>query len=132
MALKWEGMSVDWVHTGADGEDALAEGSHGLVLLDFGLPDRSGMKFLKFARRSGNSTPVLIITAGDDVDERIAGLDVGADDYIVKLSVLRTTMARCLWMAIVSDALRGTYDETGLGVSVPVDAAREAQIFRPL
>ena len=93
-ALKREGMTVDWVRTGADGEDALANGGHGLVLLDIGLPGRSGVDLLKDARRAGNSTPVLIITARDGVDDRIVGLDVGADDYIVKPFETRELLAR--------------------------------------
>lgn len=93
-ALRREGMSVDWVRTGPDGEDALANGGHGLVLLDIGLPGRSGVELLKGARRAGNCTPVLIITARDGLDDRIAGLDIGADDYIVKPFETRELLAR--------------------------------------
>jgi two-component system OmpR family response regulator len=93
-ALRREGMSVDWVRTGADGEDALANGGHGLVLLDIGLPGRSGIELLRCARGAGNTTPILIITARDGIDDRIAGLDVGADDYIVKPFETRELLAR--------------------------------------
>ena len=83
-ALAREGLSVDWARTGHEGEEALANGGHSLVLLDLGLPGRSGLDLLEAARRAGNRTPVLIITARDDIADRIEGLDAGADDYIVK------------------------------------------------
>jgi two-component system OmpR family response regulator len=93
-ALAREGISVDWVRTASDGEEALANGGHGLVLLDLGLPGRSGIDLLKMARQAGNRTPVLIVTARDGLDDRVAGLDVGADDYIVKPFETRELLAR--------------------------------------
>ena len=83
-ALAREGMSVDWARTGHEGEEALANGGHSLILLDLGLPGCSGLDLLEAARRAGNRTPVLIITARDGVADRIKGLDAGADDYLVK------------------------------------------------
>ena len=93
-ALNRVGMSVDWVRNGEDGAEALAVGGHALVLLDLGLPGPSGLELLRAARRSGNKIPVLIVTARDGLDERIAGLDVGADDYIVKPFETRELVAR--------------------------------------
>jgi len=93
-ALSREGMSVDWVRTGEDGAEALAVGGHALVLLDLGLPGPSGLELLRSARRAGNKTPVLVVTARDGLDERIAGLDLGADDYIVKPFEPRELVAR--------------------------------------
>lgn len=93
-ALAREGMSVDWVRTAADADDALANGGHGLVLLDLGLPGRSGVDILRTARQAGNQTPVLIVTARDGLDDRVAGLDLGADDYIVKPFETRELLAR--------------------------------------
>ena len=93
-ALAREGISVDWVRTASDGEEALANGGHGLVLLDLGLPGRSGIDLLKMARQAGNRTPVLIVTARDGLDDRVAGLDVGADDYIVNPFETRELLAR--------------------------------------
>ena len=93
-ALAREGISVDWVRTASDGEEALANGGHGLVLLDLGLPGRSGIDLLKMARQAGNRTPVLIVTARDGLDDRVDGLDVGADDYIVKPFETRELLAR--------------------------------------
>ena len=93
-ALSREGMVVDWVRNGPDGAEALANGGHVLVLLDLGLPGQSGLDLLKIARRAGNATPVLVVTARDGLDDRIKGLDLGADDYIVKPFETRELLAR--------------------------------------
>lgn len=82
--LRQDGFSVDWVRDGAAALTALAANPYDIVLLDLGLPGKSGDDVLKSLRRSGNDVPVLIITARDKVSDRIAGLDSGADDYIVK------------------------------------------------
>jgi len=78
------GIAVDWVRDGAGGLDALATNEYGFVLLDLGLPGAQGLEVLTTMRRGKDATPVLIVTARDDVETRIAGLDIGADDYIVK------------------------------------------------
>ncbi len=92
--LVHHGMSVDWAHDGAEGSVALTQDEHALVLLDLGLPERSGIDVLRAARAAGLAVPVLIITARDGVDDRVAGLDLGADDYIVKPFELRELLAR--------------------------------------
>ena len=83
-ALHDAGMSVDWVRDGSAGREAIALREHALVLLDLGLPEMSGIEILREARQAGNSVPVLVITARDELDDRVAGLDHGADDYLVK------------------------------------------------
>ena len=83
-ALTDAGMAVDWVNRGLDGLDALSGTEYGLLLLDLGLPDESGLEILRRLRKRGDSTPVMIITARDHLDSRVAGLDSGADDYIIK------------------------------------------------
>ena len=93
-ALGTEGMSVDWVRDGADASAALADGAHSIILLDLGLPDAEGFDLLKAARRNGLKTPVLVITARDGLDDRVSGLDLGADDYLVKPFELRELLAR--------------------------------------
>jgi two-component system OmpR family response regulator len=93
-ALTREGMAVDWVRNGADGAEALATGGHTLVLLDLGLPGHSGLDLLRAARGSGNRIPVLVVTARDGLDDRVAGLDLGADDYVVKPFETRELIAR--------------------------------------
>ncbi|MBL8367860.1 MAG: response regulator transcription factor [Candidatus Accumulibacter sp.] len=82
--LRQEGTSVDWVRDGQAAELALTTIPYELLLLDLGLPGRSGLEVLARLRRSDNGIPVLIITARDAVTERIKGLDSGADDYLVK------------------------------------------------
>jgi two-component system response regulator QseB len=82
--LRQEGHAVDWVRDGREAEAAAANGVYDLVLLDLGLPRRDGLSILRALRARGESVPVLIITARDAVADRIAGLDAGADDYLVK------------------------------------------------
>jgi len=82
--LRREGHTVDWVRTGREAEAAVAGGDHDLVLLDLGLPGRDGLSILKAWRARGVGVPVVIVTARDAVTDRIAGLDAGADDYLVK------------------------------------------------
>lgn len=92
--LAEEGMSVDWVRAGGEAEAALADGGHAIVLLDLGLPGVEGLDLLKAARSRGFDTPVLIITAREGLDSRVAGLDLGADDYLVKPFETRELLAR--------------------------------------
>lgn len=82
--LRQQGLAVDWVQDGAMAKSALATETFDLVLLDLGLPKLDGLQVLKWLRGTGNKTPVLILTARDAVDDRIKGLDAGADDYLVK------------------------------------------------
>ena len=82
--LRAEAHTVDWVRDGREAELAVANGVYDLVLLDLGLPRRDGLSILRGLRAKGENVPVLIITARDAVSDRIAGLDAGADDYLVK------------------------------------------------
>ncbi|KIZ47696.1 MULTISPECIES: response regulator [Rhodopseudomonas] len=93
-ALAAEGMSVDWVRGGEDADAALRDAGYALVLLDLGLPQIGGLDLLSTARARGVDAPVLIITARDGLDDRVAGLDLGADDYLVKPFELRELLAR--------------------------------------
>ena len=92
--LAAEGYSVDWVRDGAAAETALLNGGHTLALLDLGLPGRDGLRVLRSARAAGIDTSVLIITARDGLESRVAGLDLGADDYLVKPFEMRELLAR--------------------------------------
>lgn len=94
--LENQGMAVDWVRSGADGHAVLDADrqEHTLVLLDIGLPGMSGLDLLRNARRNRKALPILIITAKDGVEDRISGLDLGADDYIVKPFEFRELLAR--------------------------------------
>lgn len=82
--LAQAGYDVDWCRDGEAARQALCVGHYTLLLLDLGLPRQDGLSVLKWLRKSGNDVPVLIITARDAVADRIAGLDLGADDYLVK------------------------------------------------
>ncbi|MFM8333611.1 MAG: response regulator [Candidatus Methylumidiphilus sp.] len=84
LGLKHDGYAVDWVRDGVAAELSLANGSYELLLLDLGLPRKSGLDILKTLRGKKNGIPVLILTARDAVADRVKGLDAGADDYLVK------------------------------------------------
>jgi two-component system, OmpR family, response regulator len=92
--LRHEGHTVDWVRDGVEGEASVASADYDLVLLDLGLPRRDGLSLLKGWRARGEKVPVLIITARDALADRIAGLDAGADDYLVKPFDLDELLAR--------------------------------------
>jgi two-component system response regulator QseB len=93
-ALRQEGYTVDAMGDGNSAAAALRSSSFDLVLLDLGLPQRDGIDVLRELRRRGNATPVLILTARDELADRVAGLDAGADDYIVKPFDLDEVTAR--------------------------------------
>jgi two-component system, OmpR family, response regulator len=82
--LRQQGHAVDWVQDGEAADAALAGEPYDVVLLDLGLPRKGGMEVLKDLRRRRERVPVLILTAQDGVADRVAGLDAGADDYLVK------------------------------------------------
>ena len=93
--LRQDGYVVDWVQDGAAAELALAaEQGYALVLLDLGLPRKDGLALLQSLRRRGNRVPVLVISAHDAVNDRVRGLDLGADDYVVKPFELHELAAR--------------------------------------
>ncbi len=83
-ALAPLGHITDVLMRGHDARHALQEGGFDLVLLDLGLPDVEGLELLRELRSRGDNTPVLILTARDSVDDRVRGLDLGADDYLAK------------------------------------------------
>jgi len=93
-ALKQTGYAVDWLRDGEDADRALQSNQYDLLLLDLGLPRKDGISVLRDLRRRGSATPVIIITARDDVQSRIGGLDAGADDYVVKPFDLDEVLAR--------------------------------------
>ena len=84
VALKPEGYTVDWAHDGASALHALTHEDFGLAVLDLGLPRMDGLEVLQRLRAAANAVPVLVLTARDATSDRIAGLDAGADDYLVK------------------------------------------------
>jgi DNA-binding response OmpR family regulator len=92
--LRQLGFQVDWVRTGDAAERELRSGVYSAAVLDLGLPNRDGLQVLGAARREGHDLPVLVLTARDAVADRILGLDLGADDYVVKPVDLHELAAR--------------------------------------
>jgi two-component system OmpR family response regulator len=92
--LKRGGYAVDWVRDGAAADAALRAQAFDLVVLDLGLPRQSGREVLRRLRERSATTPVLIVTAADATADRVAGLDAGADDYLVKPFALAELEAR--------------------------------------
>jgi two-component system, OmpR family, response regulator len=93
-ALHQDGYTVDWMRDGNSAAAALRDEHFDLVLLDLGLPGRDGLTVLRDLRQRGDATPVLILTARDELRDRVAGLDAGADDYVVKPFDLDEVAAR--------------------------------------
>jgi two-component system, OmpR family, response regulator QseB len=93
-ALRQAGFAVDWMRDGGSAAAALKTSAFDVVLLDLGLPHRDGIDVLRELRKRGDKTPVIILTARDEIQHRIAGLDAGADDYVVKPFDLDEVMAR--------------------------------------
>ena len=84
IGMRQRGFAADWVRDGVAADTALKTETFAAVILDLGLPRLSGMQLLRQRREAHDRTPVLILTARDAVEERVAGLDAGADDYVVK------------------------------------------------
>jgi len=93
-ALEDAGMAADWVTDGDAAIHSVASGSFELLLLDIGLPKKDGLTVLKQLRQRKISIPIIMITARDAVEDRITGLDLGADDYLVKPFLVEELMAR--------------------------------------
>ena len=93
-ALNDMSYAVDWVKNGLTAMTSLAAQHYDLVLLDLGLPEKDGMAVLASIRAKGDSTPLLIITARDGLDDRLRGLDGGADDYVLKPFEMVELLAR--------------------------------------
>jgi DNA-binding response OmpR family regulator len=87
-------ISVDWVTDGKAALEAVGLAEYGVVLLDLGLPRIDGMQVLESIRKAGKGVPILILTARDDLPSRVKGLDLGADDYVLKPFELDELLAR--------------------------------------
>ena len=93
-AFRAKGYAVDCAHAGEDEEAALHTQPYDLVILDLGLPDFDGLELLRRLRRRRSRVPVLVLTARDSLENRVEGLNVGADDYVVKPFALAELEAR--------------------------------------
>jgi DNA-binding response OmpR family regulator len=92
--LEQAGFTVDFVRLCAEGRAALASHPYDAAILDLGLPDGDGLNLLAELRRRGDAIPILVLTARDAVDDRVCGLDTGADDYLVKPFAVAELVAR--------------------------------------
>jgi two-component system OmpR family response regulator len=113
-ALTQSGFAVDWVANGLDADEALKGAEFGLLILDLGLPKIDGLEVLRRLRRRNSTLPVLILSGREQPEEKVAGLDLGADDYLVKPFSLNELQAR------VRALLR-----RGHGVATPILTFRE-------
>jgi two-component system, OmpR family, response regulator QseB len=92
--LRAGGFAVDAFQTLGDADAALASVPYDVAILDLGLPDGNGLDLLKRARQRGQKLPVLVLTARDGVDDRVRGLNAGADDYVLKPFAMEELLAR--------------------------------------
>lgn len=118
--LRQQGFQVDWVRDGPAGERELRSGAYTAAVLDLGLPGLDGMEVLRQTRAAGGHLPVLVLTARDAIDDRIRGLDGGADDYVIKPVDLHELGARL--RALVRRA-HGQVQEQLLAQGVALDPA---------
>ena len=93
-ALRQQGLAADWVRDGETAIAVIATEAFDAVLLDLGLPRRSGLEVLRAMRARADTTPVIVLTARDALADKVAGLDAGADDYLVKPFELDELLAR--------------------------------------
>ncbi len=93
--LDRQGFAVDWCETVEGAEAARQINAYDLVLLDLGLPDEDGLDLVRRMRRARDMTPILILTARGGLDDRVVGLDAGADDYLIKPFQIPELAARC-------------------------------------
>ena len=140
-ALRQSGYAVDWVKNGIEADSALETDDFDLLILDLGLPKKSGLEVLKRLRLRDSRLPVLILTALDGVNDRVRGLDAGADDYLAKPFDLSELEARV--RALVRRGIGGgatllrhgalTYDQVGRVAHVNGDvlelSAREVSLL---
>jgi two-component system response regulator QseB len=142
------GFAVDWARDGGAAELALRDAAYDLAVLDLGLPTKDGMALLESVRRAGNHLPILVATARDAVASRIAGLNAGADDYLIKPFDMEELVARIRALLrrhagagssileagdLVLDSVRKTVNQAGMPVSLsPREfALLEALMQRP-
>lgn len=127
--LSENGMSVDWARNGRDGFAAMDRSEYAVALIDIGLPKMSGLDLLKAKRQAGMTTPALIITARDGVSDMVAGLDLGADDYIVKPFELPVLLAR---IRAVTRRANGRVVSLMTSAEITLDPSTQVATFRDI
>jgi len=126
-SLRKAGYAVDWAGTGTEADTALATQTYDLVILDLGLPQLSGLEVLRRLRAREASVPVLILTAADSVDQRVRGLDLGADDFMAKPFALTELEARV--RALVRRSNGGGSSQVRLGELMFDQSGRTATLM---
>jgi two-component system OmpR family response regulator len=126
LALKDQSYAVDWVRNGTTALSTLRLHLYDVVLLDLGLPGTDGMTVLTTLRTAGNPVPVVIVTARDQLDDRIKGLDSGADDYLLKPFEMRELLARM--RAVIRRKAGLAVSEMSNGIVTLDPATREARV----
>ena len=126
VGLREQGFAVEWIRDGAAGEAALASDEFTAIVLDLGLPRMSGLELLQRVRNRGDNTPVIILTAREAVDDRVRGLDLGADDYVVKPVALKELAAR---LRAVARRAQGIGSGSIVVGSLSLDLASRAVTF---
>jgi len=127
--LSENGMSVDWARNGRDGFAAMDRSEYAVALIDIGLPKMSGLDVLKAKRQAGMTTPALIITARDGVSDMVVGLDLGADDYIVKPFELPVLLAR---IRAVTRRANGRVVSLMTSAEITLDPSTQVATFRDI
>ena len=133
-----QGYAVDWLESGEQAPGAIESQAYDMVLLDLNLPGIEGLEVLRLLRSQGHDVPVLILTARDGLDDRVAGLDAGADDYVTKPFELRELAARVRALARRRAGVAQSSMEVGpltfdmAGREVRVDGKRLALSVREL
>lgn len=126
LALQQSGLDVDWARDGVQASHALDSFVYDTVLLDLGLPRREGMDVLRNLRKGGSNVPVMILTARDSVQDRVRGLDAGADDYLLKPFALDELLARL--RALIRRTAGQAVTETQIGKLKFDTVTRQARI----
>jgi DNA-binding response OmpR family regulator len=131
-AVHGAGWRIDAVGTVGEAEDAVSAADYDLLLVDLGLPDGDGLGLIRRLRQQKVSTPILVLTARSSIDERIAGLDAGADDYLVKPFNHGEFLARCRALLRRSPATLLPQLAAGrliFDVSIGLVKSREAEVI---
>jgi two-component system response regulator QseB len=126
-ALQQQAYAVTWLRTGKEAQFAFQDATADLILLDLGLPDMDGLDVLAKARQERIGTPVLVMTARDAVETRVRGLDLGADDYLIKPFHLDELAARIRSLTRRAHGLSDSVIEVG---DIRLNLATQAVAFR--
>ncbi|MBW4616968.1 MAG: response regulator transcription factor [Desmonostoc vinosum HA7617-LM4] len=122
--LTREGYTVDAAYDGTSGSEFVQVGNYDLLILDWMLPGKTGLEICQELRRQGKTTPVLFLTAKDTLDDRVKGLDAGADDYLIKPFELRELLARV--RALLRRSGSQAYDTTATRRLIVADLELDA------